>query len=99
MCAWIVPPIAELFEPVPAPVIWVDGVAAVALDNGVLSIYSYSVKDPFHGDGQEFTLELVTKRSLITLPRDMCRVARALEMCFGAPPGRPPNGFVPRLVR
>lgn len=102
MCAWIVPPVAGLIEPTPAPVIWVDDIGAIALGDGVLTTYYYAERAYLEASGVGKVIELIVKRPAVQVFKAFAHAALVAEHItreHSSPPGRPPTGFVPRLVR
>ena len=102
---WIIEP-EDLIEPGPTPVIWIDDVGAVALNEGVLSFYVYSLKDTLSGEAPLKTLEAVIKRPAAGFIRTVTRCAQIAEACYDicavpSPPIAPkPKIFSrPTLVR
>lgn len=94
---WIVPPITGLIEPLAAPVIWVDDVGGIALADGVLTTYYYSIRDPLYGVAPEAHLEVVLKRPLRQIFKARAHVGKVLDY-LAAPPDMAVAGWTPRVV-
>ena len=101
---WIIKP-EDLIETGPTPVIWMDDVGGIALNEGVLSFYVYSFKDALNGERQLKTLEAVIKRPAAGFIRTVTQCAKVAEVCQAlvavpSPPIIPAPVFrKPTLVR
>ncbi len=101
---WIVPPIVGLIEPTPAPVIWIDDIGAIALDDGIASIYYCARRPDLHGDGIQWTVELIVQKRIVSVidgfPKMFALVQRVIAKgdCSSPPLGEAPPPSRPRLV-
>src|SRR5690348_5931519 len=104
MCvAWVVPPIAGLVELNVAPEIVAEGIGAIAVKNGRVTIYLYDEQMPLDGSVEE-PMRVVTGKivgELNNLPACLAQLALCLvrKRSPGIVPqdGGPAKG--PRLVK
>lgn len=103
MRAWIVPPIAGLIEPVPAPEIFIDDIGVVEACGPTIRIGYYCEEGPLFSGGQQNVVKLWLRRPLVRTPAILRKIAAINEFMIGmghmppAPPGRGPYSG-PRLV-
>lgn len=102
MCAWIVPPVAGLIELNVAPEIVAEGIGAIAIKNGRVTIYLYDEQMPLDAANEE-PMRVITAKivgELSNIPACVVQLARCL--ITGRAPGivpepEPTKG--PRLVK
>ena len=92
---WIVPPVVGLIEPIAAPVIWVDGVGAIAVADGVLTTYYCTCRDPLYGAVPEHHLEVILKRPLRQIFECQAYMSKVMDFLAASPAT---GGWTPRVV-
>lgn len=97
MAFWVVPPVANLVEPVIAPEIYVDGIGAIEFNNGSVRVYLTAEQLQVDGDVAQHVvgakiIGLVSNLPMIIGQLAMCMIARRDE------PAKPPPNR-PHLVR
>lgn len=101
MAVWVVPPVAGLIELNAAPEIVAEGIGAIAIKNGRVTIYLYDEQMPLDPGNQE-PMRVVTARvvgELANIPACLVQLARC--MVTGRAPGiapEPEPSKGPRLV-
>lgn len=102
MCAWIVPPVAGLIEPVPAPEIYIDDMGCAELiRGGIVRKGYYADESVLDGGPIQRVLKLWVRIPLFRTPLILSKNARINEFMLGeaAPPIAPAGPFRPHLVR
>ncbi|HEY4721841.1 MAG TPA: hypothetical protein VII92_08345 [Anaerolineae bacterium] len=99
MAHWIVPPITGLIEPAPAPVIWIDDIGAIALDDGVASIYYCARRPDLYGDGLQWTVELIVQRRVVSVIDEFPKMFALVQRMIASEHGKPPAGLTPSPSR
>ena len=102
MCAWIVPPIADLIEPAIAPEFYVDNIGGIELTHGCIRILLYAEQMPLEAGSAEPGKIVQCKLigPLSSVPQAIGQLAQCLWRPVTAViPPAPPGGFLPRLVR
>jgi hypothetical protein len=88
---WIVPPVDGLVETAVAPVIWVDGIGAIAMTGDAVSVYYYGLRYGLQRNKPEKQVEVIIKRSPSTFMNSIGLAASATGL-FN-PPTKPLRFF------
>lgn len=100
MCAWVVPPVAGLVELNIAPEIVAEGIGAIAVKNGRVTIYLYDEQMPLDGAEGGKPMPVVTGKivgELANVPSCVAKLALCL-VGFRAP-GIVPDDDIPKGPR
>lgn len=102
MTKWIIEP-RDIIEPVPAPIVWVEGTCAISVNDGIVSRYLYARHDHLNGKADR-VLELVIKYPVANVPDEVILGAKLTAACLRRDniPRRPHpsgGGFTPYLVK
>ena len=90
---WLVRP-CGLIETVPAPIVTVHDVGAIATDGTMAQVYYYTLRPDLHGGEMIKDVVLVVNRPLTTIVKTAAMMNFLLD---DAPPDQPPNGCPPHL--
>ncbi|MBI1202577.1 MAG: hypothetical protein GC182_08705 [Rhodopseudomonas sp.] len=102
MTNWIIEP-SDIVEPVPAPIVWVEGTCAISLSNGIVTRYLFARHDRLDGTSDR-VLELVLKYPAANVADEVMLAAKLTAACLrgdkvARQPQSPPGGFTPHLVK
>jgi hypothetical protein len=104
---WVIPPVRGLIDPNAAPTFLIDDIGAIRLEGGMATVYYYRNEPCLHGGDDQKVVDVIIKRKGVSLVSSFTKIATfAQYFMMGGPdtqpdiiPGKPPNPFMPRLVR
>lgn len=62
MPLWVMPPIAGLIEPVPAPEIYIDGIGAIEVAGGMARVFLYAEELSISGGETSLIVKAIIRR-------------------------------------